>query len=177
MGCNPFRIDHGFIGGNIQVQVLLVDTPEGTQVRAKRCPRAFAGVTVDLADAIMIIIAGPLPHAVTYRDMGGIAAVITLPFIRVQDRALLRDTVSDQVSACAPVRVITYPEALLTRVTRDDADDGRTIIRISPVPLALIRAPAGRIRGVAMGGTFFPPHSDTVHPPQRRCRSSPRSGR
>jgi hypothetical protein len=24
MGCDPFRIDHGFIAGNIQVQVLLV---------------------------------------------------------------------------------------------------------------------------------------------------------
>jgi hypothetical protein len=177
MGCNPFCLDHGFIGGNIQVQVPLVNPPEGTQVRAKRCPHAFAGVTVDLANTIMVIIAGPLPNAVTHRGMGRMAAVITLPFIRVPDRALLRDTLSDQVSACAPVRAVTYPEALLTRVARDYTDDGRTIVRIGAVPLALIGASAGRIRGVAMGGAFFPPRSDTVRPPQRRCRSSRRSER
>jgi hypothetical protein len=125
----------------------------------------------------MIIIACPLPNAVTHRGMGWMAAVIALPFIRVQDRALLRDTLGDQVSACAPVRVITDPEALLTCVARDHTDDGRTIIGIGAMPLALIRAPTGRIRGVAMGSAFFPPRSDTVHPPQRRCRSSPRSAR
>ena len=96
MGRDPFRIDHGFIGGHIQMQVLLVNAPEGTQVGAKRYPRSFAGVAVDLADAIVIILTCPLPSAVAHRGMGRMAAVIALPFIRVQDCALPRDILGDQ---------------------------------------------------------------------------------
>jgi hypothetical protein len=165
------------MGGNVQVPVPLVNTPEGPSGGAKRGPASFTGVTVDLADPIVIIIAGPLPHAVTHRGMGRMAAVITLPFIRVQDRALLWDTLSDQGSAGAPVRVITDPEALFTRVARDHTDDGGTIMRMVAVPLALIGAPSGRVVGIAMERAFFPPRSATVHPPQRPCRSSPQSAR
>jgi hypothetical protein len=46
----------------------------------------------------------PLPSPVTHRGMGRMAAVITLPCIRVQDRAMPWDILGDQVSACAPVR-------------------------------------------------------------------------
>src|SRR5688500_3245976 len=174
MGRDPFDIDHGFIGGNIQVQVPLVNPPEGTQVGAECRPRPFAGVTVDLADAITIIITRPLSSAVTDRGMGRMAAVITLPFIRVQDRALPRDILGDQASACAPVRMITHPKTLLARLARDHTDNGRTINGIRAVPFALIGASPGWIVGVAMGCAFFPPRSDTVRPPQRQCQSSRR---
>jgi len=138
------------------VQVLFVNPPEGTQVGAKRCPCPFAGVTVDLADAIVIIITCPLPSAVTHRGMGRMAAVITLPCIRVQDCALPWDILGDQVSACASVRVITHPKTLLARLARDHTGNGGTIFGIRAVPFALIGAPAWRIRG-RDGGCFFSP--------------------
>jgi hypothetical protein len=177
MGRDPFRIDHGFIGGNIQMQVLFVHASEGAQGGPACGSRSFAGVAVDLADSIVIIITCPLPSAMTHRGMGRMAAVITLPCIRVQDRVLPRDIPGDQVSACAPVRVITYPEALLARLARDHANNGGAIIGIRAVPLALIRAPAWWICGVAMGCALFPLRSGRVPPPQRRCRSSRRSAR
>ena len=177
MGRDPFRIGHRFIGGNIQVQVLRVNAPEGTQVGAKRCTRSFAGVAVDLADAIMIIITCPLPSAMTHRGMSRMAAVITLPFIRVEERALPRDILRDQGGTGAPVRVITHPKTLLARLARDHPDHGGTLIGIGAVPLALIGTPAWRIRGVAMGCAFFPQRSDTIRRPQRRCRASPQSAR
>jgi hypothetical protein len=130
---------------------------------------------VDRADPIVILIACPLPYAVTPRGMGRMAAMITLPCSRVHDRALLWDTLSDQVSAGAPVRVITAPEALFTRVARAHTDDGGTIIRLGAVPLALMGAPSGRGAGSAMRRAFLPPRFDPVHLPQRRCRSSPQS--
>jgi hypothetical protein len=61
-------------------------------------------VAVDLANSIMIIITCPLPSPVTPRGMGRMAAVITLPCIRVQDRAMPWDILGDHVSACVPVR-------------------------------------------------------------------------
>jgi len=48
--------------------------------------------------------------------LGRMAAAITLPFIRVQDRVMPRDMLGDQVSACAPVRVITPPNTRLARL-------------------------------------------------------------
>ena len=86
MGRDPCRIDHGFIGGHIQGQVLLVNAPEGAQVGTKRCPRSFAGVAVDLANTIVIIVTCPLPGAVTHRGMGRMAATIALPFVGIEQR-------------------------------------------------------------------------------------------
>ena len=69
------------------MQVLLVDTPEGTQIRAKRRACSLAGVAVDLALAIPIIIPCPFVHTVADGGMGRMAAAITLPFVRVEQRA------------------------------------------------------------------------------------------
>ena len=54
------------------------------------------------------------------------------------------------------VRVVAYPQALLARVPRDDADDGRPIVGIGAVALALIGASTWRVTGIAMGRAFFP---------------------
>jgi hypothetical protein len=95
MGSDPFRVDHGFIGGNIQVEVLLVNAPEGAQLGTKRCPYSFVGIAVDLANAIVIIITCPLPYAVTHRSMGRIVVMVTLPFIHAQACALPRTTLGE----------------------------------------------------------------------------------
>jgi hypothetical protein len=54
LGCDPFRIDHGFIGRHIEMQVLLVDPTEGTQRGAERRSCPFTGVAVDLAAAVPV---------------------------------------------------------------------------------------------------------------------------
>src|SRR3954452_22206047 len=71
--------------------------------------------------------------------------------------------------------VIADPETLRSRLSCDDADHGGTDVRIGGISLALIGASAGGIGGIAMGCAFFPPRSDTIRRPQRRCRASPRS--
>jgi hypothetical protein len=177
MGRDPFRIDHGFIGRDIEVQVLLVDPAEGAQIGAERRACPFTGVAVDLASAVPVIISGPFVDAVADRGMGGVTPSVAVPLIGIQPCAAGREVFYDELMTRPSVGVVTHPKTLLARLTRDDTENGRTIVGIGAVPLALIRAPARRIRGIAMGGAFFPPRSDTVHPPQRPCRSSPRSAR
>jgi hypothetical protein len=78
------------------MQVLLMDTPEGPQVRpeCRTCP--FAGVAMDLAVAIAVIIAGPFMRTVTYRGMGWMTPLVALPFVRVQLRAASWNVFGDE---------------------------------------------------------------------------------
>jgi hypothetical protein len=154
-----------------------VNPTEGTQVGAERRACPFTGIAVDLPSAVPVIISGPFVDAVADRGMGRVTPPVALPLVGIQPCAASREVFHDELMTRPSVGAVTHPEPLLACLTRDETDNGRTIIGIGAVPLALIRAPAGRIRGVAMGGTFFPPRSDTVHLPQRRRRSSPRSGR
>jgi hypothetical protein len=131
---DAFGIDHGFIRRHIQMQVLLMDTSEGTEIRPERRARSFTTVAVDFTAAITIIVLGPFAGAVAHGGMGGVAAMITLPLVGVECRAASRDVVSNKVAAGLPVRMVADPPALLARVPRDDADDGRAIVPISPVP-------------------------------------------
>jgi hypothetical protein len=129
---------------------------------------------VDLADAITIPIPRPFPSAMAHSGVSRVATVIALPLIRIENRAVRWDVLSDQRPAGACVCTIADPKALLARVARDDADDGRPIVGIRTVPFALIGTSAWRIRGVAMGGAFFPLRSDTIRLPRRRCLSGRR---
>jgi hypothetical protein len=151
-----------------------MNAPKDTQVGAERCPCSLAGVAVDFAAAIPIIIPCPLVHAVADGGMRRMAATITLPFVGIEQGAAWGHVVGNESVAGLPIRMVTDPQALLARVARDDADNGGTIVRIGAVSLALIGASTGWIGGIAMGRTFFPPRSDTIHRPQRRCRASRR---
>jgi hypothetical protein len=113
---DAFSIDHGFIGRHIELQVLLVNSSEGAQEGAERRSCPFTGVAMDLASAVPIIISGPFVDAMADGSMGGMAAAITLPCIRVQDRTMPWDILSDQVSTCAPVRVVAPPKTLFARL-------------------------------------------------------------
>ena len=157
------------------MQVLFVDTPEGTQIGPECRAHSPASVAMDLALTITIVIPRPFAHPVGNRGMARMAPPITLPFIGIEQCAAGRHTVSNKVVAGLPVRMVADPPALLSCVARDDADDGGTIVGIGTVPFALIGVPAWRIVGVAMRRAFFPPRSGTVRPPQRRCRALHRS--
>jgi hypothetical protein len=68
------------------MQILLMDASERAQIGPECRAGAFAGITVHLASAVVIIIPRPLPHAMVHRGMGGMAASIALPLVGVQDR-------------------------------------------------------------------------------------------
>ena len=177
MGRDPLRMDHGFIGGNRQVQVVRVNAPEGAQGGTKRGPRSVAGVAVALAHAIVSISTGPLPWAVTHRGRGRMAATRALPCVGIEPRAARGHVVGDEGVAGLPVRGVADPPALRTRVTRDAAADGGTSMGRGAVPLARIGASTGWSGGLAMRRAVFPRHAGRAHPPQRRCQSSRRSAR
>jgi hypothetical protein len=119
-----FRIDYRFIRCDVEMEVLLVDPSEGAQVGAERRACPFTGVAVDLASAITIIIPGPFVGAVTHAGVGGMAAVIALPFVGVEQRADNRDILRDQVVTSPFGRVVANPEAVLARVPRHYTDNG-----------------------------------------------------
>jgi hypothetical protein len=156
MGRNPFRIQHRFIGCHIEMQVVLVDPSKGPQIGAERRPCPFAGIAVDLASAITLVIARPFMHAVADSRMGWMTATVALPFIGVAYRARNRDVCRDQVITGGGGRVGADSETALARVPRDEADDGGTIVGAGPVPVPLVGSPPGRILGVRMGHAFFP---------------------
>jgi len=154
------------------MQVLLVDPSEGTEVRAECRARPFTGVTVDFALAITVIIARPVAGPMADGGMGWMTAPVALPFVGIQPRTANRNVFSDEATARSSVRVVAYPKALLTRVARNDADDGRPIVGVGTVAFALISTSTWRVPGITVGRAFFPPRSGTVRRPQTPCRSS-----
>jgi hypothetical protein len=93
-----------------------------------------------LALAIPIIIARPFAHAMGNRSMARMAAAIPLPFVGIEQGAAWGHIIGNERAAGRPIRMVTDPQALLARVARDDADDGRPIIGIGAMPFALIGA-------------------------------------
>lgn len=148
-----------------------MNPPKHTQVGPERRAGSLAGITVDFAAAISIIIPGPFVHAMAHGGMGRMAATIALPFVRVQDRAGAWDILGNQVVARPLVRVIANPETLFARLSRDHADNWGTIVRRGAVPSPLIGPPPGWVSGIRMGRAFFPPRSDRARRPQRRCQA------
>ena len=176
LGCDLFRIDHGLIHGQVEMQVLLMHTAESTEIGPKRGARPLASVAVHLTPAIAIIIPCPLMHAVADRRVAEMAPAIAWPLIGIEPRAANRDVLRDQLRAGACMGMVAGPPALLPRLARDQTDDGGTIIGVGPVPLSLVGATPGRIGGVSMRGAFFPPRCGTAHQLQRRCPPSRPSG-
>src|SRR5215475_13250988 len=153
------------------MQVLLMNTSKHTQIGPERRAGSLAGIAVDFAVAIPIIIPGPLVHAMAYSGMGCMVATIALPFVRVQDRAGAWDILGNQVVAGTLIRVIANPETLFARLSRDHADNRGTIVRIGAVPSPLIGPPPRWVIGIRMERAFFPPRSDRARRPQRRCQT------
>jgi hypothetical protein len=167
MGCDAFGIDHGFIRCHVEVQVLLMHAPKHPQVDPKRRARSLAGVAVDLTAAIPISIPGPLMYTVADRGMVRMTPPIALPLVGIELRATGGYVLCDQGSTRTRIGMVADPEALLTRVPRDETNNGRAVIGVGPMPSPLIGTPPGRILGVRMGRAFFPPRSGTVRRPQR----------
>jgi hypothetical protein len=153
---DPLCIDHGLIRYDIAMQALFVDTPEDTQGGPEACPRSFTGVAMDLALATPIVIPRPCAHAAGPRGMARMAPTIALPCIGIEGCAAGGHVISHKAVAGSPVGMITAPPALLTRVPRDNADDGGAIDGIGAVSLVRVGAPPGGIRRVRVRCAFSP---------------------
>jgi hypothetical protein len=171
MGRGPFRIQHCFIGGHIEMPVMRVDPSKGPQIGAERRTGPFAGMAVDRASAITLVIASPFTHSVADRRRGRMTATIALPGIGVAYRASNRDVCRDHIVTGVCGRVVADPETARARIPRDDTDDGGTIVGEGPVPVPLVGTSPGQILGVRMGRACFPPRAGTMRRPQRPCRS------
>jgi hypothetical protein len=90
-----------------------VDTPESTQIGPERCAHPLAGIAMDLALTITIVIPRPFAHPMGNRGMAPMTATITLPFISIEQRATRRHVVSNQVAAGLSVGMVADPPALL----------------------------------------------------------------
>jgi hypothetical protein len=156
------------------MQILLVNTSEGTQVGTKRRTCSLTGVAMDFTAAIAIIIPCPFVDAMADRGRGGMTPPVALPLIGIQLRAASRQVFDDEPVTSPPVRVVAHPQTLLARLTRDDTDDRGPIVGVGAMAFTPIGASAGRVIRVAMGRAFFPPRSDPTRPPQRRYPPSPR---
>jgi hypothetical protein len=66
------------------MEVLFVDAPEGPQVGPERRARSLAGVTMDLALAIPVVIPRPFVPTMAHSSMGRMAATIARPFTGIQ---------------------------------------------------------------------------------------------
>jgi hypothetical protein len=127
---------------------------------------------MDLAVPIPLIIPCPCMHPMTDGGMRRMTAMIALPCVSMQPRAVSRHVGGDELVAGPRVRMVAHPQALLSRVARHHTDDGGAIVGIGAVPLALMGASAWRVGGIAMRRACFPRRSDTAHPPRRLCRTS-----
>ena len=86
-----------------------MDAAERPEVGAECGASPFAGVAVDLAVAVPIVVPCPLVHAVADGSVGRIAAPVTLPFVRVEDRAVPRNILGNQGRASTLIRMIADP--------------------------------------------------------------------
>jgi hypothetical protein len=86
-----------------------VSAAERPEVRAERRAGSFAGVAVDLAVAVPIIVSRPLVHAVADGGVGRIGAPVTPPFVGIEDRAVLRNILGNQSRASTLIRMIADP--------------------------------------------------------------------
>jgi hypothetical protein len=161
MRSDVLRIDHSFIRRHIEMQVLLVNTLESAQVCPKRRACPFTSIAVDFAPAIPVIIPSPLAHT-----------VIALPLVGIELGAASGNVFGNQPLTGPRICVITYPEALLTRLLRDHADDRWAIVGIGAMPSPCMSAPTGWVGGIQMWGAVFPRRSGTVHRPRRRYQPS-----
>lgn len=114
MGCNAFGIDYGCIRRHLEMQVWLMDAPTTTQIGPERRARSLAGMAVDRAAAISIIIPRPLVHTMPDSGMRGKIPPVALPLVGRERRAASGEVLCDQCRAGMPIGMVAHPEALLT---------------------------------------------------------------
>src|SRR5262245_40133977 len=102
------------------MQILLVDTPEDTQVGTERRTGPFTGIAVDLPFAVSVISSGPFVDAVADRGMGRVTSPVALPLVGIQPCAASREVFHDELKTRPSVGAVAHPKPLLACLTRDE---------------------------------------------------------
>jgi hypothetical protein len=156
MGRDSLCVDHGFIRRPIQMQVPLMDTSEGPEIRPEHCARPFTPMAVDRTSTLTLILPGPFAGTVAHGGVGGVAAMIALPRVKREPRAVGWNVVGHQRVAGPRVRVITHPDPRLTRLPRDHPAEGGRALASVPGPWRLWPRRRGGSAGSRWGGLVFP---------------------
>jgi hypothetical protein len=90
------------------------------------------------------------------RRIGWMTPPVALPCIGVQPRAGSRKVFGDERTARQHVRVVAHPEALLTCIAGDNADDGGRSLAYVPCPLRLWMRRRGGFLGSRWDVLVFP---------------------
>ncbi len=165
------------VGGDIEMQICLMDTTKHPQIHAQRRTCPFACVAMHLPLPVTIVIARPFTGAVTDGPMRRMAPRIAVGLVGIQHGAPNRNILVDQRVAGLLIGMLADPKAMFAALARDQMNDRWPVVRIGAAATLVIGAPAWRIGQVAMGRTFSPPRSDRVHRPQRLSPASDRSAR
>jgi hypothetical protein len=118
---------------------------------------------MNLADAIPIIIAGPLFFTVANGGMRTKEVMVALPFIRIDHSLGLGESMHLFFQSFS-VRMVDYSQPHLSAITADRPHHRRAVIIVSAVSGLFIGPAAGWILPVRVIVTFFPPRSETSHP-------------
>lgn len=151
-----------------------MDSAENAQVGSQSSASAFAGVAVDFADAVTVVVTRPLMHSMADRAVVRVQAGIVGGLICEQERAARRNAGVDDAPSASLVRVLDDPVANLAAIPTDDRDNGRAVIVIGAASSSLVGSATRWVACVGMRRAFFPPRSDRVRQPRRSGPTSPR---
>ncbi len=159
---------------HISVKIFLRHATVYSQPVAKRCPKSFKGICMDLTNAVPIIIPRPLPFAMVHSPMKTpffLQSAVRTPLIRIGLRPLLC-LLQEGKKERFRRTVLYHTQVRFAGPAADGAEDCGTVTFIVPVPPSLVGSPPRRVLRVGVRGPFFPPHSGTFRPPQLlpRCQ-------
>src|SRR5919109_1130914 len=121
--------------------MFLMHAAKWSQKIAGAGPHTFGSVDVHLANPITIVIACPFVFTMLDGYPWALNLIVTLPFIGIGNR--LGSGEARQVSLQGfAIRAFRDPQAYLSALATNAADDGRTIIRVSTMPALLVGAAA-----------------------------------
>src|SRR6266508_2901442 len=173
---HAFGIRHRFVGRHIVSQIVFVDASEAAQKGPQARACSFTTVAMDLAYAIAVIITCPFLHTVANARVPGMHIRIVRCFIGIQDRTCWRHISFHNRTRGWFVGMLEHPIAHLVASSADQTQDWWPVALIAALAFTFIGAPARWVGHVAMGRTFFPPRSDTAHPPRTPFPSSVHQG-
>jgi hypothetical protein len=118
---------------------------------------------VNLADAIPIVIAGPLFSPVANCGMRTNDVIVALPFIGIDDSSSLGEGVNVFFQSFS-VGMMDYSQPHLPAITAYSPNDRGAVIIVSAVSTLFIGPTARWIFWIRVIVTFFPPRSETSRP-------------
>ena len=106
-------VEQRFVGGDIQMQIGLMNPAKHAEIGTQRRARSLARVAMHFANAVSIVIARPLMRTVADHPMLRMTPRIAVRLIGVQHRATKRDIFVNQFVAGPLIGVVTDPETML----------------------------------------------------------------